>query len=155
MTSIKKLLILWPLLLNGYLESLAETEKQPTTPLASITSQLKNYDSLAQAKVMVVATPHFNKSVLTADEQQSIQLLLSRIKDYSPTKIILEWEPERLALARWYQRNIRMAANVLKISQPNDRLLIFVGDNHKWVLDSLFAKIPELTLVDSWQYLAN
>lgn len=37
-------------------------------------------------------------------------------------------------LSRWYQRNIRMASNILKLAENKDRILIIVGDNHKWIL---------------------
>jgi uncharacterized protein DUF5694 len=249
-------------------------------------SKLKNYDGLAQTKVMVVATSHFDKSILAEQNQDSIQDLLNKLIQFQPTKVVLEWEPSRTEkinkayqaylksqfdiadkpnevyqlgfklakqaghqqlylfdnqteyigslknfsfktftdyakshdagffdrfekqlitnfeynqqlisnltvaeqisvmnspqyqrinqqrmhmyelrvgiqknwlgpdwLGRWYQRNIRMLGNLLKLAQPNERLLIFVGDNHKWVLDSLIDKTPDLELVSSWQQL--
>ena len=57
-------------------------------------------------------------------------------------------------LGRFYQRNIRMMANVLKFADTEkDRILIIVGDNHKWVLDSLFEYTPDFQLVSSYDYL--
>ena len=56
-------------------------------------------------------------------------------------------------LGRYYQRNIRMMANVLKFSEPGDRILIIVGDNHKWTLDMLFDHTPDFDLVPSSNYL--
>lgn len=56
-------------------------------------------------------------------------------------------------LGRWYRRNVRMAANVLKISQPEDRILIIVGNNHKWILDQLFSYIPEFSVISPVEYL--
>lgn len=56
-------------------------------------------------------------------------------------------------LGRWYRRNVRMAANVLKINKPNDRILIIVGDNHKWTLDQLFEDMPDFRLISSWNFL--
>lgn len=57
-------------------------------------------------------------------------------------------------LGRWYQRNVRMMANVLKFSEPpEDRILIIVGDNHKWVLDQLFEYTPDFELVSSYELL--
>ena len=53
-------------------------------------------------------------------------------------------------LGRWYRRNVRMLANVIKMNQPNDLILIIVGDNHKWTLDMLFENTPEFELVSSW-----
>ena len=56
-------------------------------------------------------------------------------------------------LGRWYRRNIRMASNILKINEKGDRILVIVGDNHKWTLDMLFENIPDFELVSSWDYL--
>ncbi len=56
-------------------------------------------------------------------------------------------------LGRWYQRNVRMMSNVLKFSEPGDRLLIIVGDNHKWVLDDLFRYTPDFAVASSWELL--
>jgi hypothetical protein len=56
-------------------------------------------------------------------------------------------------LARVYQRNLRMMAHLLKISEPGDRLLVVVGDNHKWTLEDLMSKTPDLEVVSSFNYL--
>ena len=56
-------------------------------------------------------------------------------------------------VGRFYQRNTRMMANVLKITQKGDRILIIVGDNHKWILDTLFGFTPDFELVSSWEML--
>lgn len=56
-------------------------------------------------------------------------------------------------VGRWYQRNVRMMSNVLKFSEANDRILIIVGDNHKWVLDDLFRYTPDFKLASSWEQL--
>ncbi len=244
-----------------------------------------DYDSLTTSKVMVVGTFHFDKSVLTDQNQKSIEQFIKILKNYKPTKIVLEWEPSaselanknymsfvedseyitnkenevyqigfRLAkamqhhrlyffdnqtefigslenfsfssfgeyaknndagffdahekkiivthnhnqkllkemslldeivlrnspraqyinaqrmhnyevrvgiqknwigpdwLGRWYRRNVRMLANVIKMNEPNDRMLIIVGDNHKWTLDMLFDNTPEFELVSSWDF---
>lgn len=56
-------------------------------------------------------------------------------------------------VGRFYQRNLRMAGNILKIMEPKDKILILVGDNHKWALDGMFNKIPDIDLVSSWEIL--
>ena len=56
-------------------------------------------------------------------------------------------------LGRYYQRNIRMMANVLKVVDVEDRVLVIVGANHKWVLDDLFEYTPDFELVSSYDYL--
>lgn len=56
-------------------------------------------------------------------------------------------------LGRWYQRNIRMLCNVLKFSEAEDRILIIVGSNHKWILEQLINNFPDYKLISSWDYL--
>jgi len=57
-------------------------------------------------------------------------------------------------LGRWYRRNIRMMANVVKFhTPPDDRILIIVGDNHKWILEQLFEFSPEFEVISSFVYL--
>lgn len=255
--------------------------------------QLKNYDSLATAEVMVLGTFHFNQEALKPENQTSIQELIDVMKSYHPTKVFVEWEPQysqitneryrlykkdsfdisdrynevyqlgfRLAksmnhdslylfddqteftgslkefntkedgfsfelftkyamendngfynkheeilintfkqnqdkieaqdfktridilnspenqkinaqrmhmyevrigiqknwsgpdwLGRWYRRNVRMMSNVLQQTEPGDRHLLIVGDNHKWVLDMLFENTPDFRLKQMDTYL--
>lgn len=56
-------------------------------------------------------------------------------------------------LGRWYQRNIRMMGHLLKVSDSGDRLLVVVGDNHKWVLEDLMNRTPDLEVVSAFEYL--
>ncbi len=56
-------------------------------------------------------------------------------------------------LGRWYQRNIRMMMHVMQRSSPDDRIIIFVGSNHKWVLEQLMTNTPEFNIVDAMPYL--
>ena len=58
-------------------------------------------------------------------------------------------------LGRWYQRNIRMLGYLLKMSEPSDRLLLIVGDNHKWILEQLINNTPNLQTVSSYSILSN
>ena len=58
-------------------------------------------------------------------------------------------------VGRWYRRNVRMMANVVKMNSPGDKILIIVGDNHKWVLDALFRDTPDFELISSWDFLTK
>lgn len=58
-------------------------------------------------------------------------------------------------VGRFYRRNVRMMANVIKLNQLEDRILIIVGDNHKWILDELFEKTPDFELVSSWNFFLS
>ncbi len=57
-------------------------------------------------------------------------------------------------LARVYQRNIRMMANIMAFNNPGeDRIVVIVGDNHKWILDQLLESNPEFEVVSSFDIL--
>lgn len=58
-------------------------------------------------------------------------------------------------LGHWYQRNIRMIGNILKMSEEGDRFLIIVGDNHKWVLEDLMNYTPDLEVVSAHEFLGQ
>ncbi len=59
-------------------------------------------------------------------------------------------------LGRWYQRNIRMMANLMSFNDHgNDRFVIIVGDNHKWVLDTLLEFNPDFEVVSSYDILIS
>lgn len=46
-----------------------------------------------------------------------------------------------------------MMINVLKLVNLEDRVLIIVGVNYKWVLDDLFEYILDFEFVFSYDYL--
>lgn len=264
----------------------SKKEQIITAETIPLESPLKNYDSLAFAKVMVLGTFHFSKDMLEEGKEDEIIEVIEVLAKYQPTKIVLEWEPSmsdranrayqlylkdsfdisirenevfqlgfRMAqelnhdslfmfdnqteylgsldnfsfdsfgayakenddgfynkyeeqvsevfsynqhllenlsfikqlsllnspeaqrinaqrmhmyevrvgiqknwigpdwLGRWYQRNIRMMANVLKFAEKQDRILIIVGDNHKWTLDMLFENTPDFEVVSSYEFL--
>ncbi|MCE7992505.1 MAG: hypothetical protein HEP71_11010 [Roseivirga sp.] len=58
-------------------------------------------------------------------------------------------------LGRWYRRNIRMTSNLLKMADEEDRILVIVGDNHKWTLDILIENTPDFELASSWDLLKD
>ena len=294
----RSLFVLSMILLLSSCQKKIESQAQNRTEIVgkkqtdSLIQQLKDYDAIADRKVLVIGTFHFNKKMLSAQKQQEIDALLNQLENYQPTKIVLEWEPKRLQetnqlytsylnnsfqindkhnevyqlgfklgkrlkhdsiylfdnqtefigslsefstaedpfsfklfdeyaktedhgfynkyeaelisnfqhnqdliknlnltekirvlnspewqeinaqrmhlyesrvgiqknwagpdwLGRWYRRNLRMVANVLKLSKKGDRLLIIVGDNHKWILDMLFENTPDFEVVSKWNF---
>jgi hypothetical protein len=46
-------------------------------------------------------------------------------------------------VGRWYQRNLRMLSYLFTFAEPHDRILIIVGNNHKWILEQLIRNVPE------------
>lgn len=52
-----------------------------------------------------------------------------------------------------YERNLRIFANLLAVSEPGDRVLVIFGGSHKPFLDRFVAAHPDTELVDVLEYL--
>jgi hypothetical protein len=53
----------------------------------------------------------------------------------------------------WYKRNLKIFANIDKIAEPNDRILLIIGQGHKPILQQLIKESPQMKLVDVMDYL--
>ncbi len=57
-------------------------------------------------------------------------------------------------VVRWYERNLKMAANLLRIaSSPSDRVLVLVGSGHAYWLHEILATSPSVAIEPSITYL--
>lgn len=57
-------------------------------------------------------------------------------------------------VANWYKRNLRMFANVNRITEfPNDRILLIVGSGHLTILRDFALDSPQFCLVEAETYL--
>jgi hypothetical protein len=56
--------------------------------------------------------------------------------------------PGATMTARWYERNLKIASNVLRlIESPNDRVLVIIGAAHGPILRELLARVPGVRIV--------
>jgi hypothetical protein len=55
--------------------------------------------------------------------------------------------------ANWYRRNFRIAANLLSMTEPGDRIVVIYGAGHIPVLEHVLALNRGLNLVDPVPYL--
>jgi hypothetical protein len=56
--------------------------------------------------------------------------------------------PGATMTARWYERNLKIASNVLRlIESPNDRVLVLIGAAHGPILREVFSRVPGVTLI--------
>jgi len=58
-------------------------------------------------------------------------------------------------VAKWYERNIHIFANLQRIAEPGDRILVIFGAGHAPILRELVTYDPEMTLVDAAPYLPS
>jgi hypothetical protein len=56
-------------------------------------------------------------------------------------------------LAAWYKRNFSICANLIQLSQPGDRVAVFYGSGHAYLLRQCVAETPGLQLVEPNDYL--
>ena len=58
--------------------------------------------------------------------------------------------PGATATARWYERNLRIASNVLRtIERPDDRVVVIIGAAHAPILREILGRVPGVKLADT------
>lgn len=58
-------------------------------------------------------------------------------------------------VANWYARNLHIYANIARVAQPGERVLVIMGSGHRPLLRQFVAESPELELVPAERYLAR
>ena len=62
-------------------------------------------------------------------------------------------QPGADLLTAWYARNFRICANIIQQSRPGDRVVVFYGAGHAFLLRQCVAETPGLQLVEPNDYL--
>lgn len=58
-------------------------------------------------------------------------------------------------VANWYSRNLHIYANIARVAQPGERVLVIMGSGHRPLLRQFVAESPELELIPAERYLAR
>ena len=58
-------------------------------------------------------------------------------------------------VANWYERNLYIFANIARVAQPGERVLVIMGSGHGTLLRDFVDDSPELDLVSVEPYLAR
>ena len=58
-------------------------------------------------------------------------------------------------VANWYTRNLHIFANIARVAQPGERVLVIVGSGHGTLLRQFTDESPDLELVSVQPYLAR
>lgn len=58
-------------------------------------------------------------------------------------------------VAKWYTRNLHIFANIARVAQPGERVLVIMGAGHGTLLRQFIDESPELELVSVEPYLAR
>ncbi|MGB7554813.1 MAG: DUF5694 domain-containing protein [Candidatus Korobacteraceae bacterium] len=56
-------------------------------------------------------------------------------------------------VSNWWARNLHIFANVLRTIEPDDRVVLFIGQGHAAILRSFIEDSPAVELVDPEEYL--
>jgi hypothetical protein len=56
-------------------------------------------------------------------------------------------------LTAWYHRNFRICANLLHLAKPGDRIVVFFGSGHAFLLRQCVTETPGFKLVEADDYL--
>ena len=62
-------------------------------------------------------------------------------------------QPGAELLTAWYHRNFLICANLIQLSKPGDRIVVFYGSGHAFLLRQCVAETPGLRLVEPNIYL--
>lgn len=56
-------------------------------------------------------------------------------------------------LTAWYRRNFLICANIVQATKPGDRVVVFYGSGHAFLLRQCFAETPGFKVVEANNYL--
>jgi hypothetical protein len=58
-------------------------------------------------------------------------------------------------MSNWWNRNMHIYANIARLAEPGDRVLVIYGSGHKYLLDQFVDEAPNLSWVDPLDYLTR
>ncbi len=56
-------------------------------------------------------------------------------------------------VAQWYTRNVYIFSNILSVIRPGDRVVLIMGQGHKYLLSEMAKLHPDIEYVDVQRYL--
>jgi Family of unknown function (DUF5694) len=62
-------------------------------------------------------------------------------------------QPGADLLAAWYRRNFLICANIIQLAKPGDRIVVFYGSGHSFLLRQCIQESPGFKLVEPNDYL--
>lgn len=62
-------------------------------------------------------------------------------------------EPGVDLMTGWYRRNFQICANLIRIAKPGDRIVVFYGAGHAFLLRQCVSETPGMKLVEANDYL--
>jgi hypothetical protein len=64
-------------------------------------------------------------------------------------------QPGAALMTAWYKRNFLICANLIQLAKPGDRMVVFYGSGHAFLLRQCVEETPGFHLVEANAYLPN
>ena len=140
---------------------------RPFDPYDALTAYAREHD---QTQVLGRWTDHYLARFAGLDEKKMQQPVRQTLRELNQPSTILEWHGVYLvdhfkvgvghdypgvdAATAWYNRNLRIFANLQRITEtPDERLLMIYGVGHTAILRGCLEASPEFELVEVAAYL--
>ncbi|HEX3809092.1 MAG TPA: DUF5694 domain-containing protein [Rhizomicrobium sp.] len=81
---------------------------------------------------------------------------LSRDNDFYRTTLLVgggKDQPGAELLTAWYRRNFYICANLVQLAKPGDRVVVFYGSGHAFLLRQCVSEMPGYKLIEPNGYL--
>ena len=62
-------------------------------------------------------------------------------------------QPGAEVVGTWYRRNVVICAKIIQAAKPGDRVAVFFGSSHSYLLRQCISETPGFKLVDANDYL--
>ena len=141
------------------------TEKRSGLPILGFADQTSFEGWLAAQPADAVGVwIKFAKKAATRAEltkAEAIDAALWQLLNRYPGDLLakLKWMNDSLfkelerSLTAWYRRNFLICANLLQLSRPGDRIVVFYGAGHAFLLRQCVQETPGFKLVEPNDYL--
>ena len=149
----------FPMWMSGLMPSEQHTPKNPpppappSAPATPSADELKMRAQLAEdQKRMREWTVVDYLAYLNSPERYALNHRWDVLENLRPGATVSLYETTDLA-TNWYKRNLRIFTNILKITEPGDRVVLLIGAGHLKILNDLAEDFPDLCNVPATRYL--
>jgi hypothetical protein len=111
-----------------------------------IAEMAQTTEELQKSAAVSEILKYYNDPVRISEEHSSLYLNLAQI-GAQDTYYGADF------LSAWYDRNIRIFANLQSITEPGDKVLVIYGAGHAKILRDFISSYKKMELVDTMQYL--
>lgn len=87
-----------------------------------------------------------NNSPAFDDKSHEVYMSLAQVgqgEDYKGADMVSDW----------YERNLKIAVNVRRVSKPGDRVFVLIGSGHRKLLCHFLSEMAEIEVISPLQYL--